>query len=508
MPSCRLRSRPLAWCRAPRRLSVRPPAAAARVAQLPPSSSASRLSSAGAAPRTPGRGADRTGVRAAAPALGGRLAVGTHLPLLGRRYRYLSLLGEGASAQARPHPGPRSHARRARARPCGAAGTRPRAPAPRRGWAAPRPGREPPGPLLTSPRQQLAYVGEATAGVTVTAGCLTLRGSWARGRIWPSLTGCPGLGDGDRGLRAASWSPVAGRAGDPGRGCAAGRRRAGGDQGHAPAVCLRGPEGAGPRAGVRACAGQRQPWAPQATRPRSRLLRAGGPPRMPSWCITVALLCARPRRCQAARLGALGKAARLARRRGAPGGRRAVSGRCAWAREGAPRASARDLAPGAGPGSAASRRPRPSRGRDNPNPMASRCAAGGARAALCARGRAVRGAAGRVLPRRPRVPGAAAAGAQPAGLCGRLGQPHARAAPGQSARARAAAAGAPWSPPAPPCMCRRAQVSMHGFHEDGGIRACCCRGPGRHLTGRVAACPAPDMRAAPGPALPLGAAGE
>jgi len=121
-------------------------------------------------------------VRAAAPALGGRLAVGTHLPLLGRRYRYLSLLGEGASAQARPHPGPRSHARRARARPCGAAGTRPQAPAPRRGWAAPRPGREPPGPLLTSPRQQLAYVGEATAGVTVTAGCLTLRGSWARGR--------------------------------------------------------------------------------------------------------------------------------------------------------------------------------------------------------------------------------------------------------------------------------------------------------------------------------------
>ena len=41
---------------------------------------------------------------AGATALGGRLAVGTHLPLLGRRYRYLSLLGEGASAQARlPH---------------------------------------------------------------------------------------------------------------------------------------------------------------------------------------------------------------------------------------------------------------------------------------------------------------------------------------------------------------------------------------------------------------------
>ncbi|KAK9826879.1 hypothetical protein WJX81_003020 [Elliptochloris bilobata] len=34
-----------------------------------------------------------------AAAAGGRLAVSTHMPLLGRRYRYLSLLGEGASAQ-------------------------------------------------------------------------------------------------------------------------------------------------------------------------------------------------------------------------------------------------------------------------------------------------------------------------------------------------------------------------------------------------------------------------
>jgi homeodomain interacting protein kinase len=29
----------------------------------------------------------------------GRLHVGTHLPLLAQRYRYLSLLGEGVSAQ-------------------------------------------------------------------------------------------------------------------------------------------------------------------------------------------------------------------------------------------------------------------------------------------------------------------------------------------------------------------------------------------------------------------------
>lgn len=33
----------------------------------------------------------------------GRLGVGTHMPLLAQRYRYLSLLGEGTSAQV-PHP--------------------------------------------------------------------------------------------------------------------------------------------------------------------------------------------------------------------------------------------------------------------------------------------------------------------------------------------------------------------------------------------------------------------
>lgn len=38
---------------------------------------------------------------AGAAAAGGRLAVSTGMPLLGRRYRYLSLLGEGATAQAR-----------------------------------------------------------------------------------------------------------------------------------------------------------------------------------------------------------------------------------------------------------------------------------------------------------------------------------------------------------------------------------------------------------------------
>lgn len=40
---------------------------------------------------------------AGAAAVGGRLAVSTGMPLLGRRYRYLSLLGEGATAQARAH---------------------------------------------------------------------------------------------------------------------------------------------------------------------------------------------------------------------------------------------------------------------------------------------------------------------------------------------------------------------------------------------------------------------
>ena len=40
---------------------------------------------------------------AGAAATGGRLAVSTGIPLLGRRYRYLSLLGEGATAQARAH---------------------------------------------------------------------------------------------------------------------------------------------------------------------------------------------------------------------------------------------------------------------------------------------------------------------------------------------------------------------------------------------------------------------
>ena len=40
---------------------------------------------------------------AGAAAAGGRLAVSTGMPLLGRRYRYLSLLGEGATAQARAH---------------------------------------------------------------------------------------------------------------------------------------------------------------------------------------------------------------------------------------------------------------------------------------------------------------------------------------------------------------------------------------------------------------------
>jgi hypothetical protein len=44
----------------------------------------------------------------------GRLAVGTHLPLLAKRYRYLSLLGEGASAQV-PLPAKLTcNARRAR----------------------------------------------------------------------------------------------------------------------------------------------------------------------------------------------------------------------------------------------------------------------------------------------------------------------------------------------------------------------------------------------------------
>ena len=34
----------------------------------------------------------------------GRLDVGTHLPLLGKRYRYLNLLGEGTSGQVHIYP--------------------------------------------------------------------------------------------------------------------------------------------------------------------------------------------------------------------------------------------------------------------------------------------------------------------------------------------------------------------------------------------------------------------
>ena len=33
----------------------------------------------------------------------GRLQIGTHMPLLAKRYRYLDLLGEGASAQVPAH---------------------------------------------------------------------------------------------------------------------------------------------------------------------------------------------------------------------------------------------------------------------------------------------------------------------------------------------------------------------------------------------------------------------